>query len=160
MQKDKFNSYIGHGTILKGKLSHGGVIRLDGEFEGELETDRTLIVGMSGKVKANVKTGYLFNYGMVMGDVEASEKILLHKNSSLDGNIRTPALVTEDKSSFHGFCDMTDRERSLSSEHEAKTQNKTDDPISKPAPSGGKIAVRLVLFCLVTFGLWLTYSVL
>ena len=83
MQKDKFNSYIGHGTILKGKLSHGGVIRLDGEFEGELETDSTLIVGMSGKVKANVKTGYLFNYGMVMGDVEASEKILLHKKACI-----------------------------------------------------------------------------
>lgn len=107
MHLGKINSYFGEGTVLKGALKFSGVLRFDGDFEGEVTTDDTFIIGETGKVRANVKVGNLHNFGEIKGDVEALKGISLHSNSKLSGNMKTPSLTTEEWAFFNGSCEMT-----------------------------------------------------
>jgi cytoskeletal protein CcmA (bactofilin family)/tetratricopeptide (TPR) repeat protein len=107
MHLGKINSYFGEGTVLKGSLKFGGVLRFDGDFEGEIFTDDTFIIGETGKVRANVRVGNLHNFGDIKGDVEAVKGISLHSNSKLSGNMKTPSLTTEEWAFFNGSCEMS-----------------------------------------------------
>jgi len=111
MNLGKLNSYFGDGTVLKGSLKFKGVLRFDGDFEGDVTTQDTFIIGETGKVKATVKVGALHNFGKISGNVEAQKNISLHTNSKLEGNISTPSLVTEDMAFFEGSCVMPIVER-------------------------------------------------
>jgi cytoskeletal protein CcmA (bactofilin family)/Tfp pilus assembly protein PilF len=110
MHLGKINSYFGEGTVLKGSLKFNGVLRFDGDFEGEITTDDTFIIGETGKVRANVRVGSLHNFGDIKGDVEALKGISLHSNSKLSGNMKTPSLTTEEWAFFNGSCEMTNTE--------------------------------------------------
>lgn len=107
MHLGKLNSYFGEGTVLKGALKFKGVLRFDGDFEGDITTDDTFIIGETGKVRANVKVGNLYNFGDIKGDVEALKGVSLHSNSKLSGNMKTPSLTTEEWALFNGNCVMT-----------------------------------------------------
>lgn len=106
MDLSNLNSFFGEGVVLKGSLKFKGLLRFDGTFEGNIESDDTFIVGSSGNIKANVKTGYLYNFGKIEGDVEAVNKISLHASSKLTGNIKSPILITEEQAFFQGSCSM------------------------------------------------------
>jgi tetratricopeptide (TPR) repeat protein len=82
-------------------------LRFDGDFEGNVITDDTFIIGETGKVRANVRVGTLYNFGDIKGDVEALKGISLHSNSKLSGNMKTPSLTTEEWALFNGSCVMT-----------------------------------------------------
>lgn len=110
MHQGKINSYFGEGTILKGSLKFKGVLRFDGDFEGDVVTDDTFIIGETGKIRASVKVGSLYNFGDIKGDVEALKGVSLHSNSNLSGNVKTPSLTTEEWALFNGSCEMTKRE--------------------------------------------------
>ena len=110
MHQGKINSYFGEGTTLKGSLKFKGVLRFDGDFEGDVVTDDTFIIGETGKVRASVKVGSLYNFGDIKGDVEALKSISLHSSSKLSGNMKTPSLTTEEWALFNGSCEMTKRE--------------------------------------------------
>lgn len=112
MNVGKLNSYFGEGAVLKGTLKFKGLLRFDGVFEGDVQTDDTFIVGATGKVRANIKTGDLYNFGGITGDVEANNKISLHADSRLEGNIKAPLLITEEEAYFQGSCYMPPREPS------------------------------------------------
>lgn len=107
----KLNSYFGEGVVLKGSLKFRGILRMDGDFEGDITSGETLIIGKSGKVRASVTTNELYNYGGIVGDVTASEKISLHADSSLKGNINSPLLNIEEWALFQGRCEMPVRKR-------------------------------------------------
>jgi cytoskeletal protein CcmA (bactofilin family)/tetratricopeptide (TPR) repeat protein len=106
MHQGKINSYFGEGTILKGSLKFKGVLRFDGDFEGDIITDDTFIIGETGKVRAKLKVGSLYNFGDIKGDVEALKGVSLHSSSKLSGNMKTPSLTTEEWALFNGSCEM------------------------------------------------------
>ncbi len=126
MDLRNLNSFFGEGVVLKGSLKFKGLLRFDGNFEGDIESDDTLMVGSSGKVRANVKTGFLYNFGKIKGDIEASNKISLHANSKLEGNIKSPILITEELAFFEGSCSMPPMPTS------EETSKKMEIPLVEP----------------------------
>lgn len=108
-------SFFGEGTRLVGRLKFKGVLRFDGKFEGEIESDDILIVGDTGVINAKIKTGSLFNHGTINGDVSAAETISLHAQSRLEGAINTPAFITEEGAIYDGVCTMPERAESARS---------------------------------------------
>lgn len=124
MNFDKLNSYFGEGTVLKGNLKFKGLLRFDGEFDGNIISEDTFIVGDSGKVRANIRTGQLYNFGEITGDIEAVNKISLHANSVLKGNIKSPVLATEELSIFQGSCVMPPRKAQTMEEGKSEGMKK------------------------------------
>ncbi len=125
VDEGKLSSFFGEGVTLKGTLKFKGLLRFDGEFEGDITSGNTLIVGASGKIRGNVKIGELYNFGGIEGNIDASNKISLHAESSLFGDIKAPFFATEEGAHFQGACAMPVDKRPAVS----------DNTRRKPAPA-------------------------
>jgi cytoskeletal protein CcmA (bactofilin family)/Tfp pilus assembly protein PilF len=163
MNVGKLNSYFGEGTVLKGTLRFKGLLRFDGDFEGEVISEDTFIVGEPGNVKANVDAGEFYNFGAVTGDVSARRKVSLHANSRLVGNIHTPILVAEERSFFEGACKMPPLPVDAKPSElpmESKTAKLSEPVMNLPMGEsegggwGSKIAVGVVVLAVVGGLVW------
>jgi cytoskeletal protein CcmA (bactofilin family) len=102
MARDEINAFLGAGTNYQGKLHFQGAVRIDGNFQGEVVSDGTLVVGQEAVVEGLIKVGQLVLSGKIQGEVEAKNKVVLHKTANLHGNIRTPVLVVEEGAVLEG----------------------------------------------------------
>lgn len=106
MARDEINAFLGAGTNYHGKLHFQGAVRIDGNFQGEVVSEGTLVIGQEAVVEGQVKVGQLVLSGNIRGEVEANTKVVLHKTANLQGNIRTPVLVVEEGAVLEGQLDM------------------------------------------------------
>ena len=103
-------AYLGVDAVFKGTLNFEGTVRIDGEFEGQVKTNDTLIIGETGKVTAEIQAGAVICKGRMKGTIVASKKIEMHPASKIIGNVQTPALNIELGAVLDGHCDMTGKE--------------------------------------------------
>ncbi len=95
-------TYFGKATQLKGLLKTTRPIRLDGEFDGEIDSQSEVTVGETGRFKGKIKAKVFSNYGHATGDVLATEKVTLFAKSKMKGDIRATSLVVEEGADFEG----------------------------------------------------------
>ena len=109
-EEASIKAYLGGDAIFKGTLSFEGTVRIDGKFEGQVNTNDTLIVGETGDVIADVEAGTVICKGKMKGTIVASKKVEMHPSSKIKGNVQTPALNIELGAVLDGNCNMTGRE--------------------------------------------------
>jgi len=109
-EDSSIKAYLGVDAAFKGTLVFEGTVRLDGKFEGHVNTNDTLIVGETGNVIADIEAGTVICKGRLKGTIVASKKIEMHPASKIIGNLQTPALDIELGAVFDGICDMTGKE--------------------------------------------------
>jgi cytoskeletal protein CcmA (bactofilin family) len=100
-------AFIDQGSEFSGKLSFKDTVRIDGRFEGEIKSDNTLIVGETGRVVAQVRSGDVIVSGEVKGDIVATGRITLHKTARVSGNITTARLAIEEGAELNGQITMS-----------------------------------------------------
>lgn len=109
-QKDfksgEVEAFLGKNTSFEGKLSFEGMVRLDGNFDGEIFSGDVLMIGETAVINAEIKVSTLVVDGRVSGNVSATDKIEIHSTGKLYGNITTPVLVIEMGGVFDGACKM------------------------------------------------------
>ena len=103
-------AYLGSDALFRGTLTFEGTVRIDGKFEGQVNTNDTLVIGETGDMKADVNVGTLVCKGKLDGTVVASKKIEMHSASKITGNIQTPALSIELGAVLDGHLNMTEGE--------------------------------------------------
>ena len=97
---------IGSSMYIKGEIRLREELLVDGEVEGQLESESLLTVGPNGKVRANIKAREVVIFGSVRGDVEVTEKIAIRGQGSLIGNIKTYGISIDDGAYFKGSVDI------------------------------------------------------
>ncbi|WP_300369999.1 polymer-forming cytoskeletal protein [Brachyspira sp.] len=98
------NSIIGEGSYFKGEFTLNGTLRIDGCYEGDkLEVDN-VFVGPTGKVKSNIKTISAVIEGIIIGNIEAKNRVMLMPTSRVLGEIRTPELIIQNGVILEGLC--------------------------------------------------------
>ena len=103
-------AYLGADALFKGTLSFEGTVRIDGKFEGVVNTKDTLVIGETGDMQAEVvEVGTLVCKGNLNGTVVASKKIEMHPASKITGNVQTPAVSIELGAVLDGHLNMTGR---------------------------------------------------
>ena len=103
-------AYLGADALFKGTLSFEGTVRIDGNFEGQVHTTDTLVVGETGDLEADIEAGVVICKGKMRGTILASKKVEMHPSSKIVGNVQTPALSIELGAVLDGNCNMTGRE--------------------------------------------------
>lgn len=106
-------AYLGEGTHFKGLLRFTGSVRMDGELEGEVKTEDTLIVGEKGVVKADITAGTVICKGKIHGTIKASKLVEIHAKSEMVGNIESPSVFIEVGALFDGNCKMGASEKKI-----------------------------------------------
>jgi len=103
----KTNSLIGPGTEFKGTLKDREGVRIDGKFEGEVETGGSLIVGEDAVVHANIKAAAVLIAGRVTGDIDCEGKVEIFPTGSLEGKVKASDLTIAEGAFFNGECRMS-----------------------------------------------------
>lgn len=99
-------TFLGRGVEFKGKAQFDGTVRVDGNFEGEITSRDTLIIGEHAVIKGTITGGTVVSGGKVEGNIIASKKVQLLKPAVLIGDVHAPSFAMEEGVLFHGMCDM------------------------------------------------------
>ena len=104
--KHDINAFLGVGTSFTGRLTFDGVVRIDGDFDGEIESAGALVVGKNARISGRIDVGSLVCGGMVAAEVTAATMVTVHATGRLTGSVRTPALVVDEGGSIDGMLEM------------------------------------------------------
>ena len=97
---------IGESMQIKGDIISDEEVQVDGQVEGRLETRNRLTIGPKGKADASITAAEVVVSGSIKGNVDAAERIVLHKGANLVGDVKTAGIVIEDGAYFKGGIDI------------------------------------------------------
>jgi cytoskeletal protein CcmA (bactofilin family) len=100
-------SLVGSNTVIEGKITTEGSIRIDGKLVGDLVAKANAAIGLSGVVEGTVQAANISLAGKVTGTLTANEKLVLESKASVKGDIRASRLVVDEGAVFDGHCAMT-----------------------------------------------------
>jgi len=103
----QINGLIDRGCSFEGKLMFDGSVQINGDFNGQILSDGTLIVGPEAKLSAQVQIDTVIVEGNIEGTIEAKQRVELRRGAHIVGDIVTPSLVIEDGAIFQGRSQMT-----------------------------------------------------
>lgn len=84
---------IGAGAEITGDMSFKETMRIDGQFDGNLNGDN-LIISASGKVMGDVVASSCVCYGQVVGNITV-ERLQVKQGGKIDGTVSTTILEVE-----------------------------------------------------------------
>lgn len=93
---DEPETTIGENVTIKGTLSFEKLVRIDGNFEGELQTQGKLYVGPKGVVKAAIDLEEAFISGKVEGNITVKTRLVLRGRAEIRGNITAPCMSVDE----------------------------------------------------------------
>lgn len=99
---EKIENVIGPSADFRGDLKTEGGIRIDGVFEGTLESQGNVIIGESARVVADVSAFNITVAGLVEGNVKALGRLEILSTGRVVGDVQAGALLIEDGGVFHG----------------------------------------------------------
>jgi len=111
-RKDSDAKIIEINAKMQGTLSFKDPVNLkiNGQFEGTLESRGTLTVGDTASVDAHITGENIVIAGKVKGDIVARKMLVLMPTGILHGNISTPKLNIVEGAIFQGRCQMLDED--------------------------------------------------
>ncbi len=109
LEDNLVNSIIGEGSEFKGEFKINGLLRIDGSFQGTIETEGKVLIGQHGEALTDIKARLVVVGGTVKGNIFATERVVLLNTGRVRGNIITPSLVMEDGVLFEGNCVINKR---------------------------------------------------
>jgi len=98
---------IGRSIQISGDLRGDEDLRIEGDVSGTVELrNSNLTVGREGRVRADVYAKSIVVDGTTEGDLYASERVSIHVNARVHGNIVAPKVAIEEGARFKGSIEM------------------------------------------------------
>lgn len=102
---------LGKGSRVEGKLTFEGSVRIDGQIEGDITAQDSVIIGKNAEVTAQIHAATVVVEGRVTGDITARQRVELRAPAKLIGNVSTPSLIIHEGAMFEGSCTMGEENR-------------------------------------------------
>ena len=83
-------------------------LRINGSFEGKLDTRGNLTIGENARIKANIHGDRIIVAGKITGDITASESVSVIAPAVVQGHIITPRLSVTEGAIIEGQISMLD----------------------------------------------------
>ena len=130
----KINSIIGADMVVEGNIRAREAVRVEGSVTGNVETDGSLIISATGKVKGNIRGSSIVVGGLLEGDLASTGKTEVISTGKVIGNIRTKSLIVDENA---GQCIMNTNEMPKLPEAEEVKQIETKKPAAANSMAGG-----------------------
>ncbi|THB68033.1 MAG: polymer-forming cytoskeletal protein [Spirochaetaceae bacterium] len=101
------NSLVGEGSFFRGDITARGLLRIDGDYAGNIKTEGKILIGMSGRAECELQAAAVVIGGAVRGTIEASKKVILLSSAVVIGNIYAPRLVAEEGALIDGVLQIS-----------------------------------------------------
>ena len=113
---DVASNLIGENSYFSGRFLINGSLRIDGRFEGKYLQADQLYIGPMGKIKTDVNAVSVIVEGLVIGNINASNRILLMPTAKIYGDIKTPELIIQNGVILEGRCTISNDLKSSAKE--------------------------------------------
>ena len=107
----KIENVLGPTATFQGRLKAEGNVRIDGYFDGAIETAGNVIVGESGKVLADITANNVQVWGAVKGAICATGRLEILPTGRVWGDIRVTSLLIDEGGLFRGKSVMAGDEQ-------------------------------------------------
>jgi cytoskeletal protein CcmA (bactofilin family) len=101
---DVSTNVIGENSYFTGNFHINGSLRIDGRFEGKYLQAEQLYIGSQGKIKTNINAVSVIIEGLVIGNINATNRVLLMPSAKILGDIKTPELIIQKGVILEGRC--------------------------------------------------------
>jgi cytoskeletal protein CcmA (bactofilin family) len=99
-------THVAAGTRIAGEVTGSTELWIDGEVEGTVNVEATVVVGPEGVVKGPI-TGRLVKLaGKVIGNVRGTDRVEVGPAAVLEGDIAAPRVVIAEGAFFKGMVEM------------------------------------------------------
>src|ERR1700730_8699049 len=98
---------LSSGVSIKGEVTFGSELVIDGQVEGNITSSGRLTVGIHAMVIGDIQAGFVRIQGSVEGNVRATERCALEAGASLQGDVESPRLAVDENASFIGSATIT-----------------------------------------------------
>jgi cytoskeletal protein CcmA (bactofilin family) len=96
------SSFIGETMVIEADITSDEDIIIEGKVKGNISVSKTLTIGKSGKVKADINAAVVRIIGEAKGNIIASEKVELLSLGRYTGSIQSQKLVVEEGAILNG----------------------------------------------------------
>ena len=97
-------SRISAGTVIKGEILSPNDIRIDGTFEGRIQSKGRVVVGETAVIKADIVCENVDLWGKVEGNLFVKNTLSLKEGCTVTGNLHIRRLSVELGATFNGNC--------------------------------------------------------
>ncbi len=104
--QDRQLNIIGKGITIRGSLSGGGDLVVEGRVEGQMTLRNHLTIENSGHVQADIQADELTVNGTASGNIEASTRVSITQSARVQGDIKASRVVIADGAVFNGSIEM------------------------------------------------------
>lgn len=102
----EITALLGKGAKFEGRLIFEGVVRIDGDFTGDIYSQDTLIIGADSKIFAQIDADSVVVAGHVEGEIRASTRVEIQAGGYVRGSVRAPIFKIEEGGMFDGTTQM------------------------------------------------------
>jgi cytoskeletal protein CcmA (bactofilin family) len=108
VEEKELTAFLSNGTNFKGDLTFEGTVRIDGRFEGNINSKDSLVIGENATVDAEIHVGQIIISGRVSGNIAAAESVEINSKAQVHGNIKLSGnkLTIHEGAVFSGGCEM------------------------------------------------------
>ena len=99
-------SRISTGTVVKGEIISTNDIRIDGTFEGKIQSKGRVVVGEKAVVKGDIICTNVDFWGTMEGNFYVKDTLSLKSSSKVKGDLHIKRLQVELDAKFDGTCQM------------------------------------------------------
>ena len=101
------NVIIGKSIVVKGELRGSEDLTIEGQVEGKIALKQhVLTIGAHGRIRAQVFAKSVIVLGEVVGNIDATEKVAIRNEGSVEGDIKAPRVAIAEGAKFRGGIDM------------------------------------------------------
>lgn len=98
----KIENIVGPTASFQGHLKAEGNVRIDGHFDGSVETTGNVIIGEKAKVSADIVASNVQVWGAVKGNITASGRLEILPSGRVWGDIKVTSLLIDEGGMFRG----------------------------------------------------------
>ena len=132
-------SILGEGLEMSGEVSFTQGLRVDGVLKGKVSSEARLVIGPKGRVEADVRIRSISINGEFRGTIHASDRVEVHKEGRVFGELFTPCLIIEAGALFEGKCNMSEQVQGRKdSEAGSKKEPVSTKDQASPKAAGGE----------------------
>ena len=102
-------SFIGKTMNIKADITSEEDITIEGRVNGNIQVSKTLTIGKSGYVTADIKAAVVRIIGVAKGNIIASDKVEILSEGRYTGNIESKKLVVADGAILNGLINQDNK---------------------------------------------------
>src|SRR5438046_10657549 len=87
---------LSEGVSIKGDITFGSELVIDGEVEGTINSTGALTIGQHAQIRAEISVASVVVHGTVDGNVFASDRCVLGAGATFPGDVEAPRMSVDE----------------------------------------------------------------